>query len=640
MVNTLKFILVTLFFTTQLSAYDEIPELPSLETIKSHESCMATIEGCREHLKFTTADFPMYVSRGSKKIETVVIVLHGTARNANEYLKDFIANLDGNVLDATAVIAPHFMQENDVFSPEELSWKTGWTNSWKYGFKSGAPMEISSYEVMDRIIKNIDESWNPKKIMVIGHSAGGQFIQRYAHGSRITYDIDSALSFVVSNPSSYLYSTDKRYIGNTWAIPKDCADYNTYIYGLENRNEYLSQQSRQSLRKNYASKKVFYLMGAEDTLDEDLDMSCEANLQGPNRIRRAITYFSFLNNFFPGHNHTFIAVPKVGHDHLKMFSSKEFIKLLVDQSRLGSDSLTINRIGTANIDSTPESLYFLNGGGDNIDGAFVEYLKALDGGDMLILSGKDEPLEYNEYFTDLAEQLNIPLNSVTTVLIHSRQGAGDKRLLKLINESEGIFFSGGDQFKYVDRLTNTSSLKAINEKVTTGIPFGGTSAGLAIMGDLIFSAENGSVSSDEIITDPMSEKITLEDSMFKLPLLNNILTDTHFVMRDRMGRLISFLGRGHNQAKTLVNGLGVDEDTALLIDKSGTAKVWGTGNVYLLRPTTQPQITEGNFAWKKIQVNRWTPGNSFTWAKTSPPDYFYDLSNGEIISSQADGEIY
>lgn len=642
MINLYKFIFL-IIFTLPLAFANEAPELPSSDSIRNHLDCIADIESCKDTLKIFSADFPIYVSRGTKKIENVIIVVHGTDRNANEYLKDLIANMDSNSLLAnTAVVAPHFLQANDPVAMNELRWNQGWTHSWKYGFKSGAPAEISSFEVIDRLVKNIDENWRPKKIMIIGHSAGAQFVQRYAYGTRITYDINSGISFVVSNPSSYLYGLDKRLINDKWGAPEDCKDYDSYIYGLVDRNEYLEKMSIDALKENYVDNKVVYLMGEEDTLSDDLDDSCEANAQGKNRIERAKNFYSYLNQYYPDHHHRFITVPKVGHDHVKMFSSSEFLELLEGKNKYGVDDyLTIDRNGKADINNRkPESLFFLNGGGTNIDEAFIEFLKSLNGGDLLILSGKDEPLDYNEYFIDLAKENSIELNSVTTILIHSRLGGSDPRLLKNIKQSEGIFFSGGDQWKYIERLKTTAANTAINEKIKSGIPFGGTSAGLAILGDLIFTAEKGSISSDEVMSDPMNEKITLETSMFDIPLLNNVLTDTHFVVRDRMGRLISFMARGWNNTKSLVNGLGVDEETVLIFNKLGDAHVLGKGSIYLLRPTVTPTISTEAFNWKSIQVNRWSYGSTFSLNHLKNPDYSYEIQNGEIFSTQDNGEIY
>ena len=376
-------------------------------------------------------------------------------------------------------------------------------------------------------------------------------------------------------------------------------------------------------------------MGEADVLPEDLDVSCEANAEGPNRITRARNYFDFLNHYFPNHHHQLITVPNVGHDHIKMFDSKEFLNLLVDQD------LSIERVGLENIDQkSPQRLYFLMGGGANVDQAFIDYLKALDGGDLLILSGKDQALDYNSYFMDLANKNSIKLNSVTTVLVHTKNGAQDKRLLKLIKESEGIFFSGGDQWKYIARIKDTLAHAEILKKLESGIPFGGTSAGLAILGDVIFSAEKGPVGSSEISNNPLSEKITFSSSMFEIPLLKNILTDTHFVVRNRMGRLISFLANAYQANMKSLNGLAVDENTVLMIKGDGSSQVLGGGTVYLVRPKSIPEISPNHLSWKTLEVFKWQNGSSFSMQDLTKPDYFFRVEDGNIISSQKEGKIY
>ncbi len=160
------------------------------------------------------------------------------------------------------------------------------------------------------------------------------------------------------------------------------------------------------------------------------------------------------------------------------------------------------------------------------------------------------------------------------------------------------------------------------------------------MGDLIFSAEKGPVDSAEILKNPLNEKITFSPSMFGIPELKNILTDTHFVVRDRMGRILSFLANIFVSKNSGIQGLGIDENTVLLLNSEGSAHVMGGGTVYLLRPTTIPLIEKDHFNWKKINVFRWKDGDSFSFANLVNPDYSYNVENGVIISTQADGKIY
>ena len=110
---------------------------------------------------------------------------------------------------------------------------------------------------------------------MIGHSAGGQFVDRYAIGTPVASEpLPFRLKFIVSNPSSYLYLDERRpKLGqlDQFAVPADanCEGYNDYLYGFEHRNPYLSVLSAESLRSQFLRRQVVYLLGEADTLSED-----------------------------------------------------------------------------------------------------------------------------------------------------------------------------------------------------------------------------------------------------------------------------------------------------------------------------------------------------------------------------------
>jgi cyanophycinase len=619
--------------------------LPELNSINTHSVCTSNIESCKNHLKIDAAKMPMYVSRGEGKINTIIIIVHGMNRNANEYLHDFISNVKVQpALSNVAVIAPHFLEISDPFQKDELRWNEELDSSWKYGYSSAAPIKMSSFQVIDHLVQSIDEKWHPKKIIIAGHSAGAQYVQRYANGSQVSKKIKSTLTYVVSNPSSYLYSNDVRLINNQWDVPNiDCPEYNDYIYGLKNRNEYLMRLDDDQIGKNYLQNNLIYFMGEEDKLSEDLDTGCEANLQGSNRIERAVHFFKYLNEYEYGHRHQFITVPGVAHDHVQMFSSPQFLNIITQEENIDifKNDLTISHLGNQDIkNKKPYESYFLMGGGDDIDEAFLEFLKATDGGDILVLSAQQTPIGYDRYLLNLAKKNGLPLNSVTTVLIHNRNASENSKFLELIAHSEGIFFSGGDQWNYVSRIKGTSAHKEILKKLKSGIPFGGTSAGLAILGGTIFTAELDSIGSDDVFNDPLNEKIKLMRSMFNISNLENILTDTHFKARDRMGRLISFLANWYHSTNSFVNGLGVDEDAVLVLNGKGLAHIIGPGAAYLLTPSTVPQIAPQHFMWKNIEVRKMRANKEYSLKHPEKPDYFFNIEDGKITSSQNDGAIY
>mmetsp|Transcript_27597 Transcript_27597/g.38529 ORF Transcript_27597/g.38529 Transcript_27597/m.38529 type:complete len:629 (-) Transcript_27597:221-2107(-) len=229
----------------------------------------------------------------------------------------------------------------------------------------------------------------------------------------------------------------------------------------------------------------------------------------------------------------------------------------------------------------------LMGGGSDVDAAFKWQLSRADGGDFLVLreSGTDA---YNEYIYAFGGA-----RTVSTLILNSRDAGDDPSVLRYVQEAEAIFFAGGDQSKYVDRIAGTA-LEAELEasRMVRNVSIGGTSAGCAIQGDYIYTGQYGSAVSSEALGNPYGEfingslvpRMTFVDDQLRRQI---VVTDTHFKVRDRMGRLVVFLARVQNKYDgyipydTDVRGIGVDQETALLIGNDGVATVVGDGTAYM-----------------------------------------------------------
>jgi cyanophycinase-like exopeptidase len=125
----------------------------------------------------------------------------------------------------------------------------------------------------------------------------------------------------------------------------------------------------------------------------------------------------------------------------------------------------------------------------------------------------------------------------------------------------------------------------LNQHLRQGKPIGGTSAGLAVLGDTVYAAYGESIRSDEALKEPFSKNITLERGFLQLPFLANVITDSHFSERGRLGRLLSFQAAGAElRGGAPLIGMGVDEETALAIGADGRSQIFSrqaSGRVYL-----------------------------------------------------------
>jgi cyanophycinase len=144
-----------------------------------------------------------------------------------------------------------------------------------------------------------------------------------------------------------------------------------------------------------------------------------------------------------------------------------------------------------------------------------------------------------------------------------------------------FFFKGGDQSFYYKYFKQTKVVDAINDKFDEGGVIAGTSAGMAILSGVIFTAERESVYPDEALSDFNATSITLANDFSQL--LPGFIVDSHFTERGRVGRLLAFIANWNFNHDEFLSGIGVDDRTALCIDETNKAFVFGTGSVSFYR---------------------------------------------------------
>ena len=254
------------------------------------------------------------------------------------------------------------------------------------------------------------------------------------------------------------------------------------------------------------------------------------------------------------------------------------------------------RIGSPdNVKVTTTGGVALIGGGPDCDAAFKWMTSHTNGGDFVILraSGDDA---YNPYVMEMSVEAGVRINSVTTVLFKTPGSANAPEVSDILENADGIFFAGGDQSNYIDWWTNTPVQSIIQKKVLNGVTIGGTSAGLAILGNYIFGClTHETINSPNAMANPYDYKITLVPGFLKIPYLETVFTDSHFVTRDRMGRLLTFLAREvtDGTGPLPIRGLGIDETTALLLDvNTGLATTVGDSFAFVCSPQAAPETCQ------------------------------------------------
>lgn len=284
----------------------------------------------------------------------------------------------------------------------------------------------------------------------------------------------------------------------------------------------------------------------------------------------------------------------------------------------------------------------LMGGGADLDEAFRFLCAKADGGDFLILRAAGEN-DYNPYVSGLCKP-----NSVATLVIPDRASAQDPRVREIIGNAEAIFIAGGDQARYVNFWKGTPVDDALDQHIRAGKPIGGTSAGLAILGQFIYSAQQDKdtdqdLTSAEVLQNPYAPRVTLAKDFIDLPLLRNDLTDTHFAKRDRLGRSLGFLARiVQDNWSARPREIAIDERSAVLVEPDGKSRVIGPGRgAYFISITQRPDVCQAKqpLTMSNIRVHHAPGGQTFdlrSWSGPKGEDYTLAVGRGVIHSSKGD----
>lgn len=317
----------------------------------------------------------------------------------------------------------------------------------------------------------------------------------------------------------------------------------------------------------------------------------------------------------------------------------------------GATAYRYVRVGNAaDALATPRPGYALMGGGSDLDEAFRWLCDRSGGGDFLVLRATGDD-EYNSYVQGLCK-----LNSVATLVIPSRAAAADPFVARAIRHASALFISGGDQANYINFWQGTPVQEALNDAVRRGVPIGGTSAGLAVMGEYAYTAQGDkpddpNLDSKTALANPFGSRITLNRNFLAIPILKGTITDTHFAKRNRLGRLLVFLarltepdGKPAPGPGLRIRGIGIEEGAAVLVEQDGRAAVVGRGGTYFVESKGMVEVLEPGkpLTFHDVDVQKVLPGHSFNLKSWQGEAVGYTLSveAGAIHSTQPGGGIY
>lgn len=168
--------------------------------------------------------------------------------------------------------------------------------------------------------------------------------------------------------------------------------------------------------------------------------------------------------------------------------------------------------------------------------------------------------QYRSVFADLG------VKQVDVIDIRTRAEAMDEERVRIVAESKVIFFTGGDQLRITSQIGDSPIFSCMREIYWHGGTIAGTSAGAAAMPETMLVGGPG----DD------SNRVSALSMAPGLGMIPGVSIDSHFAQRGRMGRLLGVVAQNPRNL-----GLGIDEDTAIVVEGGERFRVLGSGAVYV-----------------------------------------------------------
>ena len=285
-------------------------------------------------------------------VTRALVMIHGAGRNADHYFAtSTAAGFLAGALENTIILAPHFIAGNDRPRPNEIVWPERGEN-WRSGGMSPTNPTVSSFDFLDEIVRKLADKRtfpNLRRIVIAGHSAGGQVATRYAMTSKVHGTPGVAISYVVANPSSYAWPAAVRPLPTGDADPvaaegakealgpngekvhsdftfgpfdsTKAPTFNRWPSGLDNPTGYASGIPKEQLIRQLVERPTTYLLGQVDVLPlGGFDSSPNAMAQGPTRRARGEAFFKYVTETL-GAKHQALIVSECGHNARCVFTT-------------------------------------------------------------------------------------------------------------------------------------------------------------------------------------------------------------------------------------------------------------------------------------------------------------------------------
>lgn len=261
--------------------------------------------------------------------------------------------------------------------------------------------------------------------------------------------------------------------------------------------------------------------------------------------------------------------------------------------------------------NTTKGTLIIIGGHEDKEGdreILTEVARQAKGGRLVIVTVASElPEELVAEYRGVFGELGV--KQIEALDVQVRSEGLDEARLAVLEGARVIFFTGGDQLRITSQIGGTSVFRTMRELYRKGVTIVGTSAGAAAMSETM------------LIAGTSDQSAQLEDLHMApgLGFLADVVIDSHFAERGRIGRLIGVVAQNpHNL------GVGIDEDTAIIVHGDNSFSVLGSGGVYVVDgqdvsySTLSEHNTKGVLSIHDVRLHVLSAGSSFDLRERRP----------------------
>ncbi len=236
-------------------------------------------------------------------------------------------------------------------------------------------------------------------------------------------------------------------------------------------------------------------------------------------------------------------------------------------------------------EKTAGSLFVIGGAEDRQETKIIlSHLAERVGAGKLVISTLAS--EYGEELWEIYRKLfsSMGVKHLKHLGIDHRDESSEDPRLGILSDATAVFFTGGDQLRITTRLGGTALSERIEEIYNRGGIIGGTSAGATALGEMMLVGTPGGGISK------VGDVLQMTPG---LGLAKNMIIDQHFSERGRIRRLLGAVAQNPRML-----GVGIDEDTAVVVENDGMFYALGSGAVYVVdgHDLSYTNISEASFS--------------------------------------------